>query len=664
MDNRSTRLFKRSLSLFLSILILLPTMAYSAEYNDNATQGSNTDTDILTSYGFSASMHQGYRISILSGDKPFPGVSKPVQDMWYAAPPSMDKYFKENRLGMSTADKWLIIDQDNLKDIEIPRSILADSGGLISNGIAVREYLLNGTAGPGAGGPGGSGGPTINWGTGGSSVSTIRERYGIDAESESHALELSRFYANKLKKLYDFYISRGCSLSPSEFQGKLKDLAILYRSEVEERYANPTDLGGYYDQREAEVVIDALFRQEEAIYRSYAAKYKLAHNSQSVPRAGGEEGGGSGEVPLTRLILNLFSDGTDAGAEKLIADINADPEFRIMLETIVWYYPHTNSALGNKPIGIKVAGTAKNIAEFNSASASLLGGTGGGYMANLTNKALPKGLMTERDDTVLNILMPTDPGSGSHVATPAIMSNYGWGTHIYDKNSARTHTWDRDTYPDGTPGPAPDPGAPGNPGDTPDPSNPDNPGDPSNPSNPNGSYNITIIKFYESNNQPESNFTREHNPGTIAVEDEPIYHLVDWFYSPDRIDPPSQSTSYDDTKVQALVTGDGTTEATVNVVNPDTTLYLKLVKQDKAPNNPTQQFILKESEVTKAYNSQQVQAGASWPTGDIFHWAGDSLGSGKCTAIIGYTCDCDDDDCSGCVQLTFPCSTDIIQKRN
>ena len=661
---RSTRLFKRSLSLLLTIFLILPiltTTAYSAEYNDNATQGSNTDADTMTSYGFSASMHQGYRISILSGDKPFPGVEKPVQDMWYATPPSMDKYFDTNRLGMQSTGFDNIIGKDNLEGLEIPRSILADIGGLISNGIAVREYLLNGTAGPGAGGPGGSGGPTINWGTGGSSVSTIRERYGIDAKAESHAIQISRYYANKLKKLYDFYISRGCSLSPSEFQGKLKDLAILYRSEVEERYANPADLGLYCDPREAEVVIDALFRQEEAIYRSYAAKYKLAHNSQSVPRAGGEEGGGSGEVPLTLLIKALFSDGTDAGIEKLINDINADPEFRVLLETIVWYYPHTNSALGNKPIRIKVAGTAKNIAEFNSASASLLGGTGGGYMANLTNKALPKGLMTERDDTVLNILMPTDPGSGSTVATPAIMSNYGWGTHIYDKNSAGTHTYDRDTYPDGTPGPAPDPGAPGNPGDTPDPEDPASPGDPSTPNN---GYNITIIKFYESNNQPESNFTREHNPGTIQVEDEPIYHLVDWFYSPDKLVPTSQSTVYDDTKVQALVTGTGTSEATVNVVTPDTTLYLKLVKQDKAPANPTQQFILKESEVTKAYNSQQVQAGASWPTGDIFHWAGDSLGSGKCTAIIGYTCDCDDDDCSGCVQLTFPCSTDIIQKRN
>ena len=125
--------------------------------------------------------------------------------------------------------------------------------------------------------------------------------------------------------------------------------------------------------------------------------------------------------------------------------------------------------------------------------------------------------------------MPTDPGTNAIIISDAIASNYGWGTHIYTKGDAGTHTWDKINYPDGTPGPAPNPGSPStpsNPGTPSDPGDPSDPSDPNNPGNPNGGYNITIIKFYENNNQPESNFTREHNPGTIRVEDEPIYRLA------------------------------------------------------------------------------------------------------------------------------------------
>jgi len=247
--------------------------------------------------------------------------------------------------------------------------------------------------------------------------------------------------------------------------------------------------------------------------------------------------------------------------------------------------------------------------------------------------------MTEEDDAILSILMPTDPGEGHSVTSSAIASNYGWGSHIYSKGNGGTHTWDSSKYPDGTPGPAPDPGTPSStpggsgtpatPGDGyPDGGDPTG-GDPTGGTGTSNGYNITIIKFYESDGKPESNFTRENNPGSIQVEDEPMYHLVDWYFSPDRVDPPSQSTSYDDTKAKCLITDTGTDPTTVNVVNPDTTLYLKLVKQGPPVQRPQVDFVLKESEITKAYNSQQVKT-TGWKTGAIFHWSGSSL-DGSCS---------------------------------
>lgn len=687
---RSTTL-KKGLSLLLSIFLILPlftTTAYAYEHNATAGTGSDAET-ITDGTGFVYYKHLGFRISILSGNQPFPGVAQPVQDMWFNSVPDADNYIKTNRLGMEAVGTNNIIGKDNLDKINIPYPILngGSEGGLKPNGIEVRQYLLGG-AGGSSGGPGGTGGgPTINWG--GDSTPTrsdLAEKYGIEKNSEERAIQLAKYYNTKLYNYYSIVIRNVQSenaITPAKFHEQLKSFYNDYERDIVNKFS-PGGEWNVYEGAEG-YILEILQNQVSSLYVAYRCEYDPLHQDShstrvkgayvkegdiisidkaDIPLADateGTEGSGLDDVPLTQIIMALFSDKTDEGEQKLADAINADPDFRIMLETLVVYYPRkaVNGKTGDA-IGIRVVGTAKNIADFNLKNGSLLGGVNGAGMQDLTNKPLPKSLMLEKDDTVLNLLMPKDPGKNVPVPSSEIAGNTGWGTHIYTKGDASTHTWDKDTYPDGTPGPAPDPGTPGNPGDTPDPEDPASPGDPSNPSNPNGSYNITIIKFYESNNVPESNFTREHNPGTIAVEDEPIYHLVDWFYSPDRIDPPSQSTSYDDTKVQALVTGTGTSEATVNVVTPDTTLYLKLVKQDKAPANPTQQFILKESEVTKAYNSQQVQAGASWPTGDIFHWAGDSLGSGKCTEIIGYTCDCDDDDCSGCVQLTFPCSTDII----
>lgn len=673
---RLTGYFKRSLSVVLVVMMLI-TSAYATstdDYDPNATQGSGSNSESITGgKGYDIS-HQGYRISILSGDQPFPGVEKPVQDIWYSTPPSdIDFYYYSNRLGVESVARDNIINQGKLEGLDIPKAIIAvNENGFGANGIAVREYLLgNGTGGTSSGGSGGTpgspGGPTINWGGNSPTptVSTLGDKYDLDKSRREQATNLARYYNSKLTQFYN----RACSdinsdyyMTPSEFDERLTHYYLVYRTDILNRFANDGDWGVYGDSMK-DYILEILENQVYSLQLNYQIKFnresqgrytsnkrvagayiieqptEIMFNSEDTRIPLAEGATSSGDVPLTQVIMALFSDGTPEGEQKLADDINSDSEFRILLESIVWYYPRLLNPdyTAGPDIGIKVAGTAKNIAEFNLASASLLGGTDGRGMGNLTNKALPKGLMTDKDDHVLNIMMPTDPGTNAIIISDAIASNYGWGTHIYTKGDAGTHTWDKINYPDGTPGPAPNPGSPStpsNPGTPSDPGDPSDPSDPNNPGNPNGGYNITIIKFYENNNQPESNFTREHNPGTIRVEDEPIYRLVDWFYSPDRIDPPSQSTSYDDTKTQALITNTGGGEETVNVVTPDTTLYLKLVKSNGTPTVGNQEFILKESEVTRAYDSQKVKAGAGWPTGDIFSWSGTSI-DGRCGKWIG-----------------------------
>lgn len=569
---RLTGYFKRSLSVVLVVMMLItPAHATSTGgYDPNATQGSGSNSETITGgKGYDIS-HQGYRISILSGDQPFPGVEKPVQDMWYSTPPSdIDKYMDTNRLGMTTdAARDNIIGQGKLEGLDIPKAIIGVNGNSFgANGIAVREYLLGTGAGGSPSSPGGSGG-SINWGgnSPAPTVDTLKDKYDLtDSNTQSKATNLAKYYNTKLKTYYELQVSyltnHGLDFAPTpeEFEKEIEKYAEQYKIEVSNKFYSEHDWGVYgepggnLNQYIDELIDNNTYslinaynikyaREEKGHYSKYVntrvrgaytteQPTEIMFNSEDIKVPLAEGATSSGDVPLTEIIMRLFSDGTDDGKKKLADDINSDSEFRILLESIVWYYPRLLNPdyTAGPDIGIKVAGTAKNIAEFNLASASLLGGTDGRGMGNLTNKALPKGLMTDKDDHVLNIMMPTDPGTNAIIISDAIASNYGWGTHIYTKGDAGTHTWDKINYPDGTPGPAPDPGSPStpsNPGTPSDPGDPSDPSDPNNPGNPNGGYNITIIKFYENNNQPESNFTREHNPGVIQVEDEPIYRLA------------------------------------------------------------------------------------------------------------------------------------------
>ena len=423
---RLTGYFKRSLSVVLVVMMLItPAHATSkGGYDPNATQGSGSNSESITGgKGYDIS-HQGYRISILSGDQPFPGVEKPVQDMWYSTPPSdIDKYMDTNRLGMTTdAARDNIIGQGKLEGLDIPKAIIGVNGNSFgANGIAVREYLLgNGTGGTSSGGtPGSPGGPTINWGGNSPTptVSTLGDKYDLDKSRREQATTLARYYNSKLTQFYN----RACSdinsdyyMTPSEFDERLTHYYLVYRTDILNRFANDGDWGVYGDSMK-DYILEILENQVYSLQLNYQIKFnresqgrntsnkrvagaytteqptEIMFNSEDIKVPLAEGATSSGDVPLTTLILKLFSDGTPDGADKLVNDINSDSEFRILLESIVWYYPRLLNPdyTAGPDIGIKVAGTAKNIAEFNLASASLLGGTDGRGMGNLTNKALP-----------------------------------------------------------------------------------------------------------------------------------------------------------------------------------------------------------------------------------------------------------------------------------
>lgn len=214
---RLTGYFKRSLSVVLVVMMLItPAHATSkGGYDPNATQGSGSNSESITGgKGYDIS-HQGYRISILSGDQPFPGVEKPVQDIWYSTPPSDIKYYGTNRLGMETdAARDNLINQGKLEGLDIPKAIIAvNENGFGANGIAVREYLLgNGTGGTSSGGSGGTpgspGGPTINWGGNSPTptVSTLGDKYDLDKSRREQATNLARYYNSKLTQFYKVII--------------------------------------------------------------------------------------------------------------------------------------------------------------------------------------------------------------------------------------------------------------------------------------------------------------------------------------------------------------------------------------------------------------------------------------------------------------------------
>lgn len=211
-----------------------------------------------------------------------------------------------------------------------------------------------------------------------------------------------------------------------------------------------------------------------------------------------------------------------------------------------------------------------------------------------------------------------------------------------------THTWDDETYPDGDPGPAPEP---------PDP-----------PAPPEGyterdieemfPYDIDIVKVYRTLNIDDGTYThdgtymRDANPGTITVDNEPQYKLKEWYVSVDGKEEFSPNinagTTWETVKSTASVTGEsGKSSKKIEVADPQTTLYVLLERKITNPVTPppvTMDEDLTESQLTKISNTNSAE----------FNWSGykftASLAAARLshsyTKHVGCTHSCSSDECT------------------
>lgn len=208
-----------------------------------------------------------------------------------------------------------------------------------------------------------------------------------------------------------------------------------------------------------------------------------------------------------------------------------------------------------------------------------------------------------------------------------------------------THTWDDETYPDGDPGPAPEP---------PDP-----------PAPPEGytkrdieemfPYDIDIVKIYRTLNIDDGTYThdgtymRDANPGTITVDNEPQYKLKEWYVSVDGKEEFSPNinagTTWETVKSTASVTGEsGKSSKKIEVADPQTTLYVLLERKITNPVTPppvTMDEDLTESQLTKISNTNSTE----------FNWSGYKFTASLAAARLSHSY-------TRCVGCTHSCSSD------
>ena len=90
-------------------------------------------------------------------------------------------------------------------------------------------------------------------------------------------------------------------------------------------------------------------------------------------------------------------------------------------------------------------------------------------------------------------------------------------------------------------------------------------------------------------------YSRNNNPGAIIIQDEIIYKVAEWFVSPDYIET-EEGTTWEEITSRTSKGLNGTHSDAVRVVEPDTTLYVKLVVKP-----PGEGYLeITESQITKA----------------------------------------------------------------
>lgn len=113
---------------------------------------------------------------------------------------------------------------------------------------------------------------------------------------------------------------------------------------------------------------------------------------------------------------------------------------------------------------------------------------------------------------------------------------------------------------------------------------------------------INIIKTYEEDGNHVGTYSRNNNPQNIMIENEVTYKVDEWFISKDYVNA-NESTTWTQIKSSASSSSSGKTPNTVKVENPNTTLYVKLIKKTEPIVNNSADLVIRESQITKAIDT-------------------------------------------------------------
>ncbi len=266
--------------------------------------------------------------------------------------------------------------------------------------------------------------------------------------------------------------------------------------------------------------------------------------------------------------------------------IIAQNDYIVLIEPITWFVPLDKNKAS---YGKYVYGTTTNHAQW-AAEMNKHGwddwGKGGHY--GLVTTGTGATALKLDSDLVLGsktIKVPSDGNKSSRPNTLVADLSIGYALHSYKAvyGESGTHTFDT---PEGNnPHPAPDPSSiPLAKNEKPE------------------QRNINIIKTYEEDGNHVGTYSRNNNPQSIRIQNEIDYKVDEWFISKDYVNA-NESTTWTQIKSSASSSRSGKSTTTVKVEEPNTTLYVKLIKKTEPIVNNSADLVIRESQITKAIDT-------------------------------------------------------------
>lgn len=352
---------------------------------------------------------------------------------------------------------------------------------------------------------------------------------------------------------------------------------------------------------------------------------------QPIPLASGDSADTDGTdgyiIPLLNYAVNgqyVFKikgeDNTTVGGQSRVYLI-AQNEYRVMIEPILWFTPMTKDKVSYVRV---VYGTITNHAQWSEYMRQHgFNDSNIWHYSNITRKVGGWSLYIEKDEEFSNKTIKSPAAKFNNTISTAELADntIGYALHVYRAQQGEVVQQTYDSEEGKVEHPAPDPGKiPLADNESPE------------------SRKINIVKTYEYNDEHMVTYYRTANPSKIKIMDEPEYKVEEWFIS-EVFNNPTTATTWDENKAEASATGaTGDSPKTVEVEEPNTTLYVLLVKEDEP--RLEGDLIIRESQITKAVETINPNI-ENWGPKVMSFLAADLNGT------CGYHWWCSDEDCGG-----------------